>query len=242
MIHKVKLKVRDEERWLTSVSYGYHIKFSDAPDIDKIIQLHQEVALQLGSEQALPIEGGLLRLRFSSTDHDQFFYDWLFTSMMEDGSIELLQNEVETVSRISFWDCYCIGVEEWMSADGAPMGIELLLSPAILKKDAPVHEKVWKITDIHGNTEEVKGEKEPKEEKEPEITKIYWKDANGKEILNLPKQGNATLCAQTINTNEGDSIEFDIDLENGNTINISGTVDSKGVVEILNVDLSNNSK
>lgn len=70
MIHKVKLKVMDEERWLTSVSYGYNIKFSDAPDIDNIIQLHQEVALRLGSEQVLPIEGGFLRLRFSSTDHD----------------------------------------------------------------------------------------------------------------------------------------------------------------------------
>lgn len=122
------------------------------------------------------------------------------------------------------------------------MGIELLLSPAIMKKDALVYEKIWKVSDIHGNTEVVKMEEEPKEEKEPEITKIYWKDANGKEILNLPKQGKATLCAQTINATEGDSIAFDVDLENGNIISVSGTVDSKGVVEIPNIDFSNNSK
>lgn len=155
MIHKVKLKVRDEERWLTSISYSYKIKFSDALDIDKIIQLHQEVSMQLGSQASLPLDGGLIRIRFSSTDHDQFFYEWLFSSMMEDGSIEFIQNEVETIERISFWDCYCVGIKEWMNAGGTPMGIELLLSPAIFKKGALVNEKVWKVTDIHENSEDV---------------------------------------------------------------------------------------
>lgn len=170
MIHKVKLKVRDEERLLTSIEYGYRLKFSDVADIDKIVELHQAVSMKIGSTESLPLEGGLFRVRFSSTDHDHFFYDWMFTSAMQEGSIEFLQNEVETISRINFWDCYCVGIEEWMSAGGAPMGIELLLSPAIVKKDALVHEKVWKITDIHGNTEEVKVEENTKKEDAKPVT------------------------------------------------------------------------
>lgn len=241
MIHNVKLKVRDEERWLTSVSYGYHIKFSDVPDIDKIIQLHQEVALQLGSEQVLPIEGGFLRLRFSSTDHDQFFYDWLFTSMMEEGGIEFLQNEVEAVSRISFWDCYCVGVEEWMSADGAPMGIELLLSPAILKKDAPVHEKVWKITDIHGNTEEVKVEEEDGDKKKiVEITDAYWIDDNGQQIRELNIDYPITLYVVTENFIVGKTVHLhfeDKDQDGWKVADCSGNIDSNGIIVLENFKL-----
>lgn len=211
MIHKVKLKVRDEERWLTSISYGYKIKFSDALDIDKIIQLHQEVSMQLDSQASLPLDGGLIRIRFSSTDHDQFFYEWLFTSIMEDGSIEFIQNEVETIERISFWDCYCVGVKEWMNAGGTPMGMELLLSPAIFKKGALVNEKVWKVTDIHGNSEDVKTDKEVKEDKEPKIIAVYWKDAKGKNIINeIPKNELVTLYAKTKDVEDGEIVQFEI--------------------------------
>lgn len=211
MIHKVKLKVRDEERWLTSISYGYKIKFSDALDIDKIIQLHQEVSMQLDSQASLPLDGGLIRIRFSSTDHDQFFYEWLFTSIMEDGSIEFIQNEVETIERISFWDCYCVGVKEWMNAGGTPMGMELLLSPAIFKKGALVNEKVWKVTDIHWNSEDVKTDKEVKEDKEPKIIAVYWKDAKGKNIINeIPKNELVTLYAKTKDVEDGEIVQFEI--------------------------------
>lgn len=248
MIHKVKLKVRDEERWLTSVCYGYNIKFSDAPNIDKIIQLHQEVTLQLGSDQPLPIEGGFLRLRFSSTDHDQFFYDWLFTSMMEDGGIEFLQNEVETVSRISFWDCYCIGVEEWMNADGAPMGIELLLSPAILKKDSLVHEKVWKITDIHGNTEVVKMEEDNKIENTNEDKKIldlFWSYGEDHKVLKNKSRhySDVNLHIKTEGYKKGEKASVTIEWEDksffNNTnlkkISIFGIVDNNGEAIINDV-------
>lgn len=240
MIHKVRLKVRDEERWLTSISYGYKIKFSDALDIDKIIQLHQEVSMQLGSQASLPLDGGLIRIRFSSTDHDQFFYEWLFSSMMEDGSIEFIQNEVETIERISFWDCYCVGVKEWMNAGDTPMGIELLLSPAIFKKGALVNEKVWKVTDIHGNSEDLKVEEEIKEEKEPEITAVYWKDAKGNHIIDeLPENDVVTLYAQTKNTTPGDKLSFTITLEDGKTIvKIENCeIDSKGIAQIANFSL-----
>lgn len=233
MIHKVKLKVRDEERRLTSVSYDYKIKFSDALDIDKIIQLHQEVSMQLGSQASLPLDGGLIRIRFSSTDHDQFFYEWLFSSMMEDGSIEFIQNEVETIERISFWDCYCVSVKEWMNAGGTPMGIELLLSPGIFKKGALVNEKVWKVTDIHGNSEEIKIEGNSDEKNIVEITDAYWIDNEGKEKRDLNVEFPVTLFVVTKNFIIGKTVHLhfeDKDKEGWKVANYSGTIDSKGII------------
>lgn len=241
MVYKIKLKVRDEERWLTSIEYGYRIKFSDVADIDKIIQLHQEVSAKLGSEEPLPLEGGLFRLRFSSTDHDQFFYDWMFVSAMEDGSIEILQNEVETVSRISFWDCYCVGIEEWMSVGGAPMGIELLLSPAIVKKDALVYEKIWKVSDIHGNTEEVKGTEEDGDKKKiVKITDAYWIDDNGQQIRELNLDHPVTLYVVTDNFTVGKTVNLrfeDKDQDGWKVAECSGDIDSNGIIVLENFKL-----
>lgn len=143
MIQNVRFKIRDEERWLTTVHFSYRLDFDENADLDKIIQLHQKVSEELGSDKSLPVFGGLFHIVFSSTDHDQFFYDWLLEGVMQDGQIEFIQNEVETVSRIDFWDCYCISLEERMSAGGAPMEIKLVLSPAIMKKDGILHEKIW---------------------------------------------------------------------------------------------------
>lgn len=248
MIHKVKLKVRDEERWLTSVSYGYKIKFSDALDIDKIIQLHQEVSMQLGSQASLPLDGGLLRLRFSSTDHDQFFYEWLFSSMMEDGSIEFIQNEVETIERISFWDCYCVSVKEWMNAGGTPMGIELLLSPAILKKGALVYEKVWKVTDIHGNTEEVRAEEENKSENtkvNKRVLDLFWSYGNDHKTLKSKSRhySDINLHIKTEGYKKGEKISATIEWEDNSFLNnihiekmiISGIVGDNDEAIINNV-------
>lgn len=233
MIHKVRLKVRDEERWLTSISYGYKIKFSDALDIDKIIQLHQEVSMQLGSQASLPLDGGLIRIRFSSTDHDQFFYEWLFSSMMEDGSIEFIQNEVETIERISFWDCYCVGVKEWMNAGSTPMGIELLLSPAILKKGALVNERVWKVSDIHGNSEYINVVEETKKEDPIIITDAYWIDEKGNQQRELSLNFPVTLYIQTkdyiVNKSVNLIIKDDTIMKEAKC---SGKIDRNGIITI----------
>lgn len=69
---------------------------------------------------------------------------------------------------------------------------------------------------------------------------ILWKDSGGKEILNLPEDGVATLYAETENTNDGDTIGFDVELADGSTLNVSGTVDGEGLVEIPNVNLGYN--
>lgn len=238
MIHKVKLKVRDEERWLTSISYGYKIKFSDALDIDKIIQLHQEVSMQLGSQASLPLDGGLIRIRFSSTDHDQFFYEWLFSSMMEDGSIEFIQNEVETIERISFWDCYCVGIKEWMNAGGTPMGIELLLSPAIFKKGALVNEKVWKVSDIHGISKKVT--KDEDAEEIIYITDAYWIDENGTEQRNLGLENSVTLYVKVNKPQVGRTVKLDFkDSENKLcTATYSGQINNEGVIVLDNFKMN----
>lgn len=89
--------------------------------------------------------------------------------------------------------------------------------------------------------EKVKYVKKVTEEQEPEalpqITRIYWVDADGKEILNLPDQGVATLCAMTKNISDGDTVQFEVELSEGNSMNVSGAVDSNGLIEIPNIDL-----
>ena len=58
---------------------------------------------------------------------------------------------------------------------------------------------------------------ESKEEKQPEIVEVYWKDAEGNTILNeLPEDEMVTLYARVINAKSGDKISFTIIDDDGN--------------------------
>lgn len=150
MIYQMKLVIRDEERDITDFIYHCHISHYNDPDLDKMIELHIKVCEEIGNREDLPIEGDLIALTFNSTNHDQFFYDWLFEGAMHDGEIQFIYNEVETADVFRFWDCYCLGLEESMSVGGAPMRITIYLSPGIIKRNnLEAREKVWKISNIN---------------------------------------------------------------------------------------------
>lgn len=147
MIYQMKLVIRDEERDITDFIYHCHISHYNDPDLDKMIELHIKVCEEIGNREDLPIEGDLIALTFNSTNHDQFFYDWLFEGAMHDGEIQFIYNEVETADIFRFWDCYCLGLEENMSVGGAPMRITIYLSPGIIKRNnLEAREKVWKVS------------------------------------------------------------------------------------------------
>ncbi len=239
MIYSVRLKVRDEERLLESLWFDYNVNFNDHTDLNKIIELHQQVSAMLGMDMSLPVWGGIFQVEFPSSANDQFFYDWLLEGVMEEGVIEIMRNEVETVSRIAFWDCYCVGLEEQMSADGSPMMMTLWLSPAIVKKDGFLNEKVWKVTDIHGLTQPVEVKEE---ELKPEVIAVCWKDGEGKtQIDSLPENQQVSLHAEIKNAQPGDRVSFTIFSGDGKVLKRidSCMVDAKGIVEVTNFGMKN---
>lgn len=136
---KVTLKVRGEERNITYYSYQCHLRFCDFPDFAKLIQIYKNVKCK-----EPPVEGDLITLTFNSSGKDSFFYDWFVTGAMQDGEIEFICNEVDTVDSFRFWDCYCVGIDEYMSVGGAPMSLTVYLSPGIIKRNnLPIREKKW---------------------------------------------------------------------------------------------------
>lgn len=63
-----------------------------------------------------------------------------------------------------------------MSVGNSPMMMVLYLSPGIIKRNnLEVREKVWKVSDVAQQTV-VQVTSESKEEKQPEIVEVYWKD------------------------------------------------------------------
>lgn len=156
MIYQTKLVIRDEERDITDFIYHCHISHHNDPDLDKMIELHIKICEEIGNREDLPIEGDLIALTFNSTNHDQFFYDWLFEGAMHDGEIQFIYNEIEIADIFRFWDCYCLGVEESMSVGGAPMRLTIFLSPGIIKRNnLEAREKVWKVSSISVSNEKI---------------------------------------------------------------------------------------
>lgn len=252
MIYQTKLVIRDEERDITDFIYHCHISHHNDPDLDKMIELHIKICEEIGNREDLPIEGDLIALTFNSTNHDQFFYDWLFEGAMHDGEIQFIYNEVEIADNFRFWDCYCLGVEESMSVGGAPMRITVFLSPGIIKRNnLEAREKVWKISspstdnkvadnDIQKSNNEPPIEQK-EEKKEIQITEVYWKDANGEHNIDtIPEDGIVTLFAQTENAQKGDKISFEIISDDGEVIaQIKDCiVDDKGIAQIKDFNIS----
>ncbi|WP_254883306.1 type VI secretion system tube protein TssD [Bacteroides uniformis] len=97
----------------------------------------------------MPVEGDLITLAFECKGEEQFFYDWLNEGAMHNGEIHFIYNEVEIVDIFRFWDCFCVKIEEYMSAGNSPMMMVLYLSPGIIKRNnLEVREKVWKVSEI----------------------------------------------------------------------------------------------
>lgn len=220
-------------------NYRCHIRHYDDPNLRKIIQLHIQVCEEIGNREYLPVEGDLITLAFECKGEEQFFYGWLNEGAMHNGEIHFIYNEVEIADIFRFWDCFCVKIEEYMSVGNSPMMMVLYLSPGIIKRNnLEVREKVWKVSDVAQQTV-VQVTSESKEEKQPEIVEVYWKDKKDEIIKIIPDDGIVTLYAKTKNTNAGDILSFSIVLEDGATmIKIDNCViDSNGIAKVSNFDL-----
>lgn len=220
-------------------NYRCHIRHYDDPNLRKIIQLHIQVCEEIGNREYLPVEGDLITLAFECKGEEQFFYDWLNEGAMHNGEIHFIYNEVEIADIFRFWDCFCVKIEEYMSVGNSPMMMVLYLSSGIIKRNnLEVREKVWKVSDVAQQTV-VQVTSESKEEKQPEIVEVYWKDKKDEIIKIIPDDGIVTLYAKTKNTNAGDILSFSIVLEDGATmIKIDNCViDSNGIAKVSNFDL-----
>lgn len=196
------------------------------------------------------VRGGDIRVVLESGKESPILSQMLIDTVPSvKGSIELLAGEDEAcIRRIAFEEAYVHSHSEALQTrSSSPMMLEISISPIRLDVNDRVRlDRRWPETSGF-HWQEYKEEekkyaknetkKEEDNDKSPTITKLYWKDSEGKEILNLPEDGVATLCAETENTNDGDTIEFDVELADGSTLNVSGTVDANGLVEIPNVNL-----
>ena len=149
MAYQVTLRMQNGvERDVACYGYECHIAHSDRPDIGRIIAAHMEVCQKLGTADYLPVEEDLIALTFESTDHDNFFYEWLLQGNMANGEIEFATGD-DIVDIFRFWDCYCVSLKETLCTGEMPMLMTVLLSPGILKRmNCEPREKVWKVSDI----------------------------------------------------------------------------------------------
>lgn len=239
MIYQAILKIRGKEIPILYYNYRCHIRHYDNPDLWRIIQLHIQTCKKIGNQENLPIEGDLITLMFECSGDEQFFYDWLNEGAMYYGEIHFTYNEVEVVDIFQFWDCFCLKIEESMSALNSPMVMTVYLSPGIIKRNnLEPREKVWKVSEI-SQQPIISIASESKEEKQPEIVEVYWMNEEGIcRIEELPENGIATLCAKVKNANAGETIKFEIEYEDGTMIKLSGKIDPQGLVEIKYVNLN----
>lgn len=149
MIYQAILKIGGKEIPLLYYSYRCHLRHCDDPNLRRIIQLHIQVCEEIGNRENLPVEGDLITLMFECSGDEQFFYDWLNEGAMHYGEIHFIYNESEVVDIFRFWDCFCLKIEESMSAVNSPMVMTVYLSPGIIKRNnLEAREKEWKVSDI----------------------------------------------------------------------------------------------
>lgn len=142
------MKIRGKEIPILYYSYRCHIQHCDDPNLRRIIQLHIEACEKTGNREYLPVEGDLITLLFECSGDEQFFYDWLNEGDMYYGEIHFIYNESEVVDIFRFGDCFCVKIEESMSAVNSPMVMTVYLSPGIIKRNnLEAREKEWKVSD-----------------------------------------------------------------------------------------------
>lgn len=142
------MKIKGKEVPILYYSYRCHVRHCDDPNLRRIIQLHIEACEKTGNREYLPIEGDLITLMFECSGDEQFFYDWLNEGAMHYGEIHFIYNEVEVVDIFRFWDCFCVKIEESMSAVNSPIVMTVYLSPGIIKRNnLEAREKEWKVSD-----------------------------------------------------------------------------------------------
>lgn len=244
MIYQAILKIRGKEIPILYYSYRCHIQHCDDPNLRRIIQLHIEACEKIGNREYLPVEGDLITLMFECSGDEQFFYDWLNEGVMHNGEIHFVYNEVEIADIFQFWDCFCLKIEESMSAVNSPMVMTVYMSPGIIKRNNLVpREKVWKVSEV-SQQQLVQAVSESNEEKVAEIIEVYWKDSEGNIINELPYNEEVTLYAKVKNASYGEKVSFKISDDLGNIIAIIDGCDvsKDGIAVVLNFCINNNYK
>lgn len=145
MIYQAILKIRGKEIPILYYSYRCHIQHCDDPNLRRIIQLHIEACEKTGNREYLPVEGDLITLMFECSGDEKFFYEWLnVEGTMHYGEIHFIYNENEVVDIFRFYNCFCVKIEESMSAVNSPMVMTIYLSPGIIKRNnLEAREKEW---------------------------------------------------------------------------------------------------
>ena len=148
MIYQAILKIKGKEIPLLYYSYQCHLRHCDDSNLGRIIQLHIEACEKTGNREYLPVEGDLIMLMFECSGDEQLFYDWLNEGNMHYGEIHFIYNESEVVDIFRFGDCFCLKIEESMSAVNSPMVMTVYLSPGIIKRNnLEAREKEWKVSE-----------------------------------------------------------------------------------------------
>lgn len=187
---KVTANINGEKREVTNYSYQCNLRFCDFPNFAQLIMIYQSVKCK-----EPPVEGDLITLTFNSTGKDSFFYEWIISGDMYDGEIEFVCNEVDVVDIFRFWDCYCVGIEEYMNIGGTPMSLTVYLSPGIIKRNnLPVREKVWKISSP--STDKKVADNEDTQERKKETPKENAKFASNVKEIQISVADQAIMAAQ----------------------------------------------
>ena len=232
------MKIKGKEIPLLYYSYRCHVRHCDDPNLGRIIQLHIQACEETGNRENLPVEGDLITLMFECSGDEQLFYDWLNEGAMHYGEIHFIYNENEVVDIFRFWDCFCLKIEESMSAVNSPMVMTVYLSPGIIKRNnLEAREKEWKVSEV-SQQPFVLVVSESKEEKKAEIIKVYWKNKDG--IINVPQllfDYTIGIYAETKNTQMGDIVKFVISDDLGHTIEMRGVVGEQGIAKCEYVNL-----
>lgn len=218
MIYQAILKIKGKEIPLLYYSYQCHIRHCDDPNLRRIIQLHIEACEETGNRENLPVEGDLITLMFECSGDEQLFYDWLnVEGTTHYGEIHFIYNESEVVDIFRFGDCFCVKIEESMSAVNSPMVMTMYLSPGIIKRNnLEAREKEWKVSDpaIQSSTENF-----VKNETEKNVDTQGNTNFTGKSSESLSETDLAIIDAQVANMkqiSEKEEERFKALLENEN--------------------------
>lgn len=217
MIYQAILKIKGKEIPLLYYSYRCHVRHCDDPNLGRIIQLHIQACEETGNRENLPVEGDLITLMFECSGDEQLFYDWLNEGAMHYGEIHFIYNESEVVDIFRFGDCFCVKIEESMSAVNSPMVMTMYLSPGIIKRNnLEAREKEWKVSDsaIQSSTENF-----VKNETEKNVDTQGNTNFTGKSSESLSETDLAIIDAQVANMkqiSEKEEERFKALLENEN--------------------------
>lgn len=235
MIYQAILKIGGKEIPLLYYSYRCHIRHCDNPNLGRIIQLHIQVCEEIGNRENLPVEGDLITLMFECSGDEQFFYDWLNEGDMYYGEIHFIYNESEVVDIFRFWDCFCLKIEESMSAGNSPMVMTVYLSPGIIKRNnLEAREKEWRKSNVHLiKTDNV----------DNDYTNIiyikdaYWITDEGSKCRDITINEPVILYIQLKDYVTGKNVIFQFEYSLNNLIQketYAGVIDCNGIVKIEN--------